>query len=377
MRVMLLYRSLTRGGTERQIVALARGLVARGHAVTVLTFYDENLLGDELTQASVTLVSLKKTGRWDILGFLGRFLSEVRRRRPQILYSFLPTANLVALSARLADPRLSIVWGVRTAFLVLNRYDRLTRLSYWIERKSAGMASLIIANSHAGAKDLARLGYPERRVRVVSNGVDTDRFRPDAGAGARVRVAWKIAVGTVLVGTVARLDPEKGIPLFLEAAALLAATDDRLRFAAVGGGEERYRAELTEIADRLGIGSRIAWAGARDDMPDIYNAFDLMVLSSPNEGTSNVVLEAMACGVPVVATDVGDNARSIGSWGHTVPFGDPATLAEAIRTQLERRTAEGGTLAEGCRQHILDNYSLSAMVGGTETLLQSLVAGRR
>jgi len=373
MRIMLLYRALTVGGTERQIVALATGLAKRGNAVTVVTFYDDNPLGEGLNRAGVELVSLGKRGRWEIVGFVARFLSEVRRLRPEILYSFLPMTNLVALAARLVSPRLPLVWGVRTAFLVLDNYDRLTRLSYRAEAWLARWADLVVANSYAGGDDLARRGYPGDRLRIVPNGIDTERFSPDPASGRRVRAEWGIDQGTVLVGTVARLKPEKGIPLFLEAAALVVLRDERVRFVVVGGGDAEYRATLEAQGERLGIASRLLWAGARDDMPAVYNALDLLVLSSPNEGTSNAVLEAMACGISVVATDVGDNARSISTWGRVAAPGDPALLANAISLQLERRAADGTALGAGCRQHILDNYSMAAMVEKTEALLQELV----
>jgi glycosyltransferase involved in cell wall biosynthesis len=372
MRVALFYRSLTRGGTERQIVALAQGLARRGHSVSIVTFYDDNPLGEGLAAAGVALVTLGKKGRWDTVGFGIRFLSAIRRLRPQVLYSFLPTANLVALVARLAMPRLPIVWGVRTSFLDLSRYEWMTRLSYGLEARASRLANAVIANSHAGLDYLAVRGFTNGRMTVVPNGIDTDRFRPDAEARMRIRAEWAIAPEAILVGTVARLDPEKGIPQFLEAAASLARNDSGIRFAAIGGGEPAYRDVLVALADRLGLGGRLLWTGPRGDMPSVYAALDLLVLSSPNEGTSNVVLEAMACGVSVVASDVGDNARAIGESGLTVPFGQTEALASAMRRQLDRRNGEGAALAETCRQRIRTDYSLEAMVESTEAILQSL-----
>jgi glycosyltransferase involved in cell wall biosynthesis len=245
-----------------------------------------------------------------------------------------------------------------------------------LEERAARLAKLIIANSHAGASDLAQRTHAGDRVQVVSNGIDTERFRPDRETGRRVRAEWHVEPRALLVGTVARLELEKGIGLFLDAAALLAKHDDRIRLPVIGRGDAAHRVELIEMAKRLGIESRVLWIGVRDDMPEIYNSLDLLVLSSPNEGTSNVILEAMACGTSVVATDVGDNKRSIGPWGLTVPVGDPAKLAEAIRAQLNRRAADPQALAEGCRNHIVENYSLAAMVETTESLLQMLIARR-
>ena len=369
---MLFYRGLTVGGTERQIVALAEGLAARGHAVRIVTFYGDNPLGAGLAGRGVELVSLDKSGRWDLFGFIGRFLGQVRKWRPDAIYSFLPVSNIVALSAKLARPRLPVVWGVRTAFLDLSRHDWLTRHSYTLEARAAWLADTVIANSHAALAYLKQRGFANRRIKVVLNGIDVDRFHSDPEARDRLRAEWGVGHGSKLVGTVARLDPEKGIELFLEAAARMIANDPSVVFIAVGGGSAAYRETLVALAGKRGLGGKIIWAGPRSDMPAVYAALDLLVLASPNEGTSNVVLEALACGLPVVATDVGDNKRAIGDCGQVVPLGEAGALAEAIARQLDRVARDGATLAAQCRRRILDDYTLDTMVAATEAILREL-----
>jgi glycosyltransferase involved in cell wall biosynthesis len=380
MRVMLLCRSLGFGGTERQLVELARGLARRGHEVTVATFYADdaaNPLGAGLASAGLHLAGLEKRGRWDVLGFLARFILLVRRSRPQVIYAFLPVPNLVSLVARLAAPRIAIVWSVRAAFLDFRRYDRLSRFAYWLEARLARYADLTIANSSAGRDYVRQRGFPGRRLVVVPNGVDTDRFHPDSIARDRLRAEWGVGPETSLIGLVSRIEPEKGIALFVDAAATLAPGNHRLRFAIIGDGSESHRAELAAQAERLGLGPRLRWLPARNDVEAVYNALDLLVQSSPNEGMPNVVLEAMACGTSVAATKVGDTAAVVGECGIVVPPGDPAALADAILRQLARAANEGETLAAACRRRIVENYSLDAMVARTEALLQPLATDPR
>ena len=111
-----------------------------------------------------------------------------------------------------------------------------------------------------------------------------------------------------LIGRIARLAPDKGYPIFLEAAALLSKERKDVRFVIAGAGPESYRRQLQLLSQELGLAERLIWAGARPDMPAVYNALDILCSSSDSEGFGLTVAEAMACGVPCVATDVGDSA---------------------------------------------------------------------
>src|SRR5579885_2893615 len=117
MHLMILCRRLEYGGAERQIVALAGGMLRRGHRVTILTFYPGGPFVEPLIATGAEVVPVGKRGRWDLIRFLARLSRELRRRRPDILYSFLPIANVIASTARLVFPRIPIVWGVRASNL--------------------------------------------------------------------------------------------------------------------------------------------------------------------------------------------------------------------------------------------------------------------
>ena len=194
-----------------------------------------------------------QTRRWDVLRFLWRFLRTVRRFRPDVLYTVLQVSNLVALAGRFAEPNLKVVWGVSAAFLDLTPYDFVTRMSYWLEARFARFADLVISNSSAGAQDAVQRGFPKALMRVVPNGVDTDRYCPDPVARGRIRVEWGIADGDRLVGLIGRLDPQKDIPSFLKAAANIASTNDNVRFVIVGSGQPEYRDFLVRECEQLGI----------------------------------------------------------------------------------------------------------------------------
>jgi glycosyltransferase involved in cell wall biosynthesis len=373
LRIALLIRSLNYGGTEIQLTTLANGLARSGHAVSVLVFYPNGPLSKRLSP-DVTVRCLKKRGRWDVIGFLRGLFQVLSQEQPDVLYTFLPMANLLACLTRLRSPKLKLVWGVRASDVDLTRYDWLARLTYWLERRFSRCPNLIIANSEAGRRHAVSRGFPDNeRFIVIPNGIDVEHFRPDARLRGVVRAEWGVLPDETLVGIVARLDPMKDYPSFLEAAAKLARRERGLRFVSVGAGTDEYAAVLREQARTLGLDKRMIWAGPRADLPAVHNALDLLVLSSAfGEGFSNVLGEAMACGVPCVAADVGDAREILGNEGIVVPPSNPEALAEAIMSSLERLRLEGASLAARVRQRIAEKFSVEALVERTKVTLETM-----
>lgn len=375
MKVLLLIQNLARGGSERQLVVLAKGLREKGIDVAVGVFYTGGALEPELTRAGVRIIDLKKSGRWDLAGFLWRTRRAIAQEAPDVLYGFLPVANLVAWLAAMFHPNMRLIWGVRATTVDTVDYGPITRLTYWLERSLSARPSLIIVNSDAGRERHLRLGFPVDNISVVHNGIDTDTLRPDAEAGRRQRGEWGIGADEILIGLVARLDPIKDHATFLRAAAISMKTRPDLRFICVGGGPDRFRHELESLARDLGAGDRLFWAGPWHDMRAVYNALDIAVCSSSAEGFPNVVGEAMACTVPCVATDVGDCAAIIDDTGVVVPPGDPAALAAGWQSLLERGSVHRDEMGRRARLRIVDKYDTRDLVDRTLAALQSVFPG--
>ena len=376
--MLYLIRALELGGAERQLVALARGhdrAVFEPHVVSV---YRGGPLAAELAEAGVPLHSLDKSGRWDLIGAQRRLAGVLRELRPAILHGSLTTGNLMALAGRRAAPQAKLIWGWRASALDYAHYSAWLRWAETLERRLSGRPDLIIANAEAGKRDQLARGVSSRRIAVVPNGIDVRRFKPDAEARRRTRAEWGIEADQRAIGLVARLDPMKGHAVFLEAAARAAARRSDLRFLAIGGGADSARQRLQQRADALGIADKIVWAGRMLDVQHGLAALDLATSASLfGEGFSNALGEAMASGLPCVATDVGDSAMILGDCGLVVPPGDAAALAEAWLGLLARLEREGEALQEANRRRIVDNFSLEAMVARTETLYRELLSGER
>ena len=233
-----------------------------------------------MRETGVRVGGLDKRGRWDLLGFLSRLVRLLREEKPDTLYAFLGSPNILTVLLKPLFPRTRMVWGVRASNVDLDRYDWLARLSYEVERRLSRFADMIIVNSRAGMDYAVANGFPKNRMVVIPNGIDTERYCPEPEARPRVRAEWGVTEDEKLIGLVGRLDPMKDHPTFLRAASLLSQERDDVRFVCVGDGPAGYRRELRMLAESLGLVQRLTWAGVRKDMPDVYKSLDMVSSSS-------------------------------------------------------------------------------------------------
>jgi glycosyltransferase involved in cell wall biosynthesis len=370
IKLAFLIRSLDCGGAERQLVTLAKALDESLYDVTVFTFYPGGFFEKELAGRRVRCVSLVKRGRWDVFGFYRRFASQLRRLRPDVIYGYLDLSNLLSLSTKLFLPRTKVVWWIGTSQIDLSHYDWLRRLAPRLERLCARFADSVIVNSRAGRAHLLEQGFPAEKVSVIHSGIETELFRPDAGAGAKVRSEWGVAEDVTLVGMVGRLDPIKDHETFLRAAALVRRDRPDVRFVCVGGGTESYARRLHQLAERLGLTQAIKWVGSRADMPAVYSALDINVSSSQSEGFPSVVAEAMSCAVPCVVTDVGDSALIVGDTGFVCAPRNPEALAAAVMSCLKEDRRVSGTRA---RRRILERWGTERLAEATDRAIAAVL----
>ena len=328
-----------------------------------MVFYSKGPLEKELQYSNVPVFDLQKSGRWDVFLFLVRAVRAVWKLKPEVIYAFLGTPNILTAFLKPIFPKVRMIWGVRASNVDLAQYNWLFRLSYRAECLLSRFADLIICNSHAGLEYAAANGLSRGRMIVIPNGIDTERWKPDAVARERIRAEWGVAENEILIGLVARLDPMKGHPTFLSAAAMLIQERTDVRFVCVGDGPELYKSELHRLASGLCLDGKLIWAGARHDIPAVCNALD--IASSPSsfgEGFSNSIAEAMACGVPCVVTDVGDSALIVGDTGVVVSPSMPIALCEGFRLMLKRL---GPDLRDTTRALIVKRFTNEVMVTNT------------
>jgi glycosyltransferase involved in cell wall biosynthesis len=203
------------------------------------------------------------------------------------------------------------------------------------------------------------MGYRADKLRVVPNGVDTDRFRPDPGARERVRAELGVPEPVPLVGLIARFDPQKDHATFAVAARLILDRLPEVRFVLCGRRIGWDNPELVRLLDDAGIRHRVTLLGVRHDMPELTAAFDLALSTSAfGEAFSVAIAEAMATGVPCVATDTGNARNLIGGTGRVVPPRDPPALADAVVELLRTAATERHVMGVQARRLIVSDFSI-------------------
>ncbi len=371
IKVLFLTLSLDRGGAERQLVILAKGLHKRGHEVSVAVFNPNGPFEKDLKESGIPVINLNMFRRWEIIYSIVHLIKVLRSQKPDILHGYLGGPNILTILLKVVLPsHTRIVWGVRASKMNLSQYTLIDRLTYYLERMLSGFSDHIIVNSYSGLEYASQKGFPKGKMDVIQNGIDTDRYFIDRGAGGKIRAEWGIKDHETLICLVGRFDPMKDHAVFLKAASLIARHRKDVRFACIGDGTGSYRSQLLLHSSALGLDGLMLWAGTRDDMPAVYNAMEILVSSSAyGEGFPNVIGEAMACGVPCVVTDVGDSAYVVGDTGIVVPPCDPDALAEGIRKLLD---VELSVLGLKARQRVVENFNLDHLVSRTENVLIGL-----
>jgi len=372
MKIMLLTRSMAVGGAQRQLCVLCRELMRDGHDVSVLVYYSGDPLHADLTKLGVPVIDLRKQGRWRNFAFLWRLVRTVRHAKPDVIYAHLPAPNLLALMLKYLGCGAAIVCGVRASGMNVARTEWLTRLTLWLERRLVPRADLVIANSRVGAHYISR-GTAPTIVDVIENGIDTQAFAFDTEGRHRMRADWGATETTAVIGCVARLDPMKDHTTLLHAFSLLLRALPGARLVCVGTFAEPYHSRLLALAGQLLPADSVKWIEREPRLSDVYSGLDALCLTSAyGEGFPNVVAEAMACGVPCVATDVGDTARILSSADFLVPVGDREAIARALLAALK----QGRTFSQLRREKIETQFSPRRLAERTEAALTKALLRR-
>ncbi|MBP7569189.1 MAG: glycosyltransferase [Acidobacteria bacterium] len=372
---LIVISDLEFGGAQRQVVELANHLAGVGIESQVCTLADYTPLAASLRHPE-RLHLVRRRGRYD-LTVVPRLAALIRRVGAALVHGFLFDAEVASrVAGRLAG--VPVIGSERNANYVVRRKNAL---AYRLTRPCV---DLVIANSSAGADfHSRRFGVPRSSCRVVYNGVDTGRFRPCDGGTARDGLG--LGREDQVVGMFASFKEQKDHPLLLLAARELLQSRPRLRLLLVGdelfagGSDSRpWKQRIEGMVDTLGLRRHCVLAGNRDDVERLYPACDLTVLPSRFEGIPNVVLESMACGVPVVVTDVSDNARIVpdGRVGFVVPAGDRAALVARIQLLLDAPTRRREMAAEA-RRWAAAEFSVERLAERTAQIYREAIERRR
>jgi glycosyltransferase involved in cell wall biosynthesis len=369
-RILWLTKGLGRGGAERLLVSAAKRL-DRSHfelEVAYLLPWKDALVRD-LERLSVRVHCLGGSRTLDAR-WIPRLRRLVRRGRFDLVHTHMP---FVALGARTISSR-----RARIVHTEHNTWEHHRPPTRWINRLTYSRNAAVIAVSHAVAASirpgLVASTWPP--VHVIYHGAELSALSsstPEARAKARVNLG--LPDSAPVVGSVGNFTPKKDYRTLLEATARVALQHHGLMLVLVGSGPLEH--ELCEVAQSLGLLERVVFAGSRDDVEDLLPAFDVFALSSRNEGLPISLLEAMAAGVPSVATSVGGVPEVVtdGHDGLLAPAGDAAVLADAISRLLGAPDLRHAVAARGAQT--ARRFDVTEAVRGIEDVYRDVLGVTR
>lgn len=372
-KIVIVVSNLEFGGAQQQIVELVNRLDGGEFEMHLVSLSDFMPLADNLTVPGDRIHLVEKRWKYDLTVPL-RLARLLRRLGADLVHGFLFDAEIAARVGGAMARTPVVVGSERNCDYTIKRVQKL------FYRLTKAWQHASIANSHAGAAFNGReLGYPPGHYRVVHNGVNTGRFRPGSGAGLRAQLG--LDDENTVIGMFGSFKEQKNHRLWFRVAADLLREHRECRFLLVGDqlhggmhGSDEYKLGLDRLVDDLGIREFCRFVGNQPHVEEYYRACDLTVLPSLHEGMPNVVLESLASGVPVVATDVADNAMLIAHErvGLLVPSQDEAALGGAIRRllddgELRRRYGEEAV------RWIAGNFSAGAMARKTAEVYSALL----
>jgi glycosyltransferase involved in cell wall biosynthesis len=320
---------------------------------------------EDLEAAGIPVFSLGIRRKLPDLGPVLRFARIIRKWRPDIVHSHMVHANLLARIVRFLAPIPVLICSARS----IDEGGRFREILY---RLTDSLCDLTTQVSQAGLERYVRMGaVPRHKIRYIPNGVDTERFKPNLED--RLKFRKELGVDGFVWLAVGRFDPPKDYPTMLQAFARVVHKHSNTILLIAGDGP--LRKNMENLARELGIEKRTKFLGIRRDIPQLMNAADAYVMSSSWEGMPNVLLEASATGLPIVATDVGGNREIVldGVTGFLVPPRNPEALARTMLRIMDLSDEERKEMGKRARKHIEVKFNLDRVVDLWEILYYELL----
>jgi glycosyltransferase involved in cell wall biosynthesis len=358
VRILFIIPTLDRHGAEKQLALLAPGLARRNFEVHVCALTRGGPFEKSLRDAGIPVTVLGKRGKFDPRTFwqLKRLITALR---PDVVQTMIFAANAYGRAAAIAAGVPRVFGGERC----VDPWKQWHQLA--IDRYLAKRCEAIVANSSGVADFYASKGIARNKFHIIPNGIGP--MPPSDCTREQLLAELGLPAGTRLIGSINRLWPQKRVKDVIWAADLLKVVRDDVHLLVIGDGP--HRARLLRYRDQVQIADRVHFLGARDDVPRLLPHFDCLWLASSYEGQSNAIMEAMACGVPVVATNIPGNRDLVvhGETGYLVPIGDRAAIARHTN-RLLNDAALAERLGTAGRMRIEQEFSVDRMVAAYATL---------
>ncbi len=350
------------GGAERALHNLIVGGLQSHFDNQVISLTGDGVYGVRLRRAGVAVQSLGlRRGAWSLGGFL-RLRRAIVDASPDLVQGWMYHGNIAAVVALASlRSRIPVIWNVRHSLYELSDEKWLTRLVIRLHPLLSKWVSRVIYNSAVSRAQHESAGFPSEKGMVIPNGFDLDHWHPNPVDRDLLRTMLSIPLDALVVGHVARYHPLKDHSSFLQAMKLVISRKPGVYAVLVGSGVDDENRQLASMARGFPAG-QIQFLGEREDVNRILQAFDVFCLSSVSEAFPNVLGEAMGCGLPCVATDVGDCREIVGDSGIVVPPSSPSALADGLLGLLSFSAKERARRGLAARQRIEQHFQIDAIV---------------
>jgi len=362
MKVLHVITGLDAGGAELQLAMLVQ---RTRHDADVVALYNAGPVADMIRDAGGTVIDLGMTRNTEVSALL-RLRRIIRTGRYDVVHAHLYRSQIYARpAARLAGTPvvLTTEHSIGETHIERRKMTAGVRALYFA---SELFSDATIAVSDVVRERLVRWGVPARKITVIPNGLDVDRFAFDPDTRERVRAQFGITPGTYVIGALGRLDPMKRVDLTIQAAAPM--LGDKCKILVIGSGEDEGR--LRAAAEKFGVTDHVIFGGYHSDTERMLSAFDLCVAASEQETFGLSVLEALASGLPVLYTTCPALDGIQTEWARRVE-GTPAAIGAEISKELE-----AGPRPRTVDAKVFDRYGMSAIASAVDDLYERLAARR-
>lgn len=351
MKILFVITGLGVGGAEAVVTNLADELSNRGHQVCIAYLAGEAIIVPK--NSSVSLVSLKLKGFFSLFSVFIRLRQLIISYRPDVVHSHMLHANLVSRIARLTVKIPRLICTAHSNF----EGGAIRMLAY---RLTDSLGDVFTNVSQHAVLAFEKLhAVPKDKMIAVLNGIDSQKFYPDAERRQIYRNKMGFGEKKILIA-VGRLFESKDYPNLINAFSVIKEKDANTKLIVVGDGP--LRETLHDMVVKLGLAGHVEFLGVRHDIPDLLRAADVFVLSSAWEGFALVVGEAMATERVVVATDCGGVREVLGDAGFLVPTSDVLALSQGMQRALSLDHTQATMLGVAARKRIIQNNSIHSTI---------------
>lgn len=374
-KIAFIITGLSTGGAEMMLLKLLQHIDRDRFDAFVISLTTKGELASRIEALGIPVLALGMNRSLPNPLLLFRLAWHLRAFKPDIVHTWMYHADLLGgLAAHLAGC-CRVVWGIRHSNLSKTENKRSTlavvKLCAWLSR---WVPHKILSCSSRAMQVHIDVGYQANKLSVIPNGFDLSRFQPDVSARKAVREELGLAESALLVGVIARFDPQKNHLGFIDAAACLHQQLPQVHFVLAGKDVDATNSALMKAIDAAGLKSCMHLLGRRDDIPRLMAAFDVLASPSHGEAFPNVLGEAMACGIPCVVTDAGDSAEIVADTGRSVSVADMPALANELFALLTLPLDKRAVLGEKARARVQAEYEIGHVASLYQAFYEQVLA---